>query len=54
MRDTRRLLFATIFALACGVLVAFGNPVDRIKADLRADAQGVVISLEYSVRALRG
>lgn len=49
MRDSpvRRLLTAVAFASLLGVLLAWANPVGRIKADLRADAQGFVMSLEY-------
>ncbi|MEI9851736.1 MAG: hypothetical protein WDN24_13820 [Sphingomonas sp.] len=51
MRDSdvrRRLTYAVLFALVAGTLLVFGNPADRIKADLRADARGFVLSLEYS------
>jgi hypothetical protein len=54
MRDSagRRLVFATLFALAAGVLVHFYNPVDHIRADLRADGTGVKLSLEIAARAV--
>ena len=54
MRESpmRRVLNATIFALALGGLVYFVNPADRLKADLRADAHGLVLSLEYSANLL--
>lgn len=53
-RGNGRLFFAALFALAAGALVAFANPVPRLRADMRADAQGFVLSLEYSVHMLRG
>lgn len=52
--DRRRLILATLFALAAGVFVYAADPGDRIKADLRADAKGFVISLEYSAKLLKG
>ncbi len=44
----RRLLFAAIFALLAGLLVAFVNPVDHVKADLRADTHGLKHSLSLA------
>jgi hypothetical protein len=54
MRDSagRRLVFATLFALAAGVLVHFYNPVDHVRADLRADSTGIKLSLEIAARAV--
>jgi hypothetical protein len=54
MRESsgRRLVFATLFALAAGALVHFYNPVDHVRADLRADTGGVKISLEIAAHAL--
>ncbi|MES2443726.1 MAG: hypothetical protein V4574_12920 [Pseudomonadota bacterium] len=50
--SARRLLSATLLALAAGLFVYLANPADRIKADLRADAKGLVLSLEYSSKLL--
>jgi len=54
MRESagRRLVFAFLFALAAGVLVHFYNPMDHIRADLRADAGGFKFSLEIAARAI--
>ena len=52
--DMRRLILATLFAIAAGVFVYAANPADRIKADLRADAKGFILSLEYSAKLLKG
>ena len=43
MRDsaTRRLGFATVLALAAGLFVYCYNPFDHVRADLRADTNGV-------------
>ena len=56
MRDgeARRLMFAMFFAAVAGILVAYAHPVDRLKADLRADATGLVLSLEYTAHAAEG
>ncbi len=56
MRESngRRLLFATGLAIAAGLFVALFKPADHIKADLRADAKGFVMSLEYSARLIQG
>ena len=48
----RRLISATLLALAAGLFVYTVNPAHRLKADLRADAQGFVLSLEYSAKLL--
>ena len=55
MRESaaRRLLFATLFAFVAGTLVYFYNPVDHLKADLRADASGFAVSLEVASHAFR-
>ena len=50
--DWKRLILATLIALAFGVFVYAANPANRIKADLRADAKGLVLSLEYSAHLL--
>lgn len=54
MRDSagRRLAFALLFALAAGTLVYFYNPVDHIRADLRADSGGVRLSFEIMANAV--
>lgn len=44
----RRLVFATLFALLAGLFVAFVNPVDHVKADLRADTHGLKHSLRVA------
>ena len=49
---TRRFFVALLFALACGALVAFWNPMDHVKADLRADTHGLRFSLEVAVHAI--
>lgn len=48
----RRLIFGVVFAVAAGVMVWLSNPVDRIKADVRADTNGFMLSLEYSSRLI--
>jgi hypothetical protein len=50
--EGRRLAWSVLFALLAGMAVAWANPVDRIKADLRADTKGFAISLEYAVKAV--
>ncbi|WP_167693183.1 hypothetical protein [Sphingomonas azotifigens] len=47
MRESpiKRLVYAAFFSLLAGVLVAAYNPVDHVKADLRADASGVPASM---------
>jgi hypothetical protein len=52
--EGRRLAWSMLFAVLAGVAVAWVNPADRIKADLRADADGLVISLEYAANAVEG
>jgi hypothetical protein len=54
MRESagRRLVFAALFAVIAGVLVHFYNPVDHVRADLRADGSGVKLSLEIAAHAL--
>ncbi|NIJ18359.1 hypothetical protein FHS95_000028 [Sphingomonas naasensis] len=54
MRESagRRLIFAILFALVAGVLVHFYNPVDHFRADLRADTNGVKLSLEIAAHAV--
>ncbi|MDT8757930.1 hypothetical protein MZO42_04405 [Sphingomonas psychrotolerans] len=54
MRESagRRLVFAILFALAAGVLVHFYNPMDHIRADLRADSGGFKLSLEIAANAI--
>jgi hypothetical protein len=50
----KRLISATLFALAAGLFVYVAQPQKRITADLRADAKGLVLSLEYSARMIEG
>lgn len=54
MRESagRRLVFAMFLALSAGVLVHFYNPMDHVRADLRADTGGVKISLEIAAHAV--
>nr|WP_315381476.1 hypothetical protein [uncultured Sphingomonas sp.] len=54
MRESpiKRLVYATFFSLLAGVLVAAYNPVDHVKADLRADTSGVRTSLHLAVHDL--
>jgi len=54
MRESagRRLVFAMLLALSAGVLVHFYNPMDHVRADLRADTGGVKISLEIAAHAV--
>lgn len=55
MRDSavkRRLAFALLFAALAGLIVAFWNPVDHVKADLRADTHGLKHSLKLAAHDL--
>lgn len=54
MRESaaRRLVFATLFALAAGLLVYLYNPMNHVRADLRADAHGVKVSFEVATQTL--
>ncbi|UZK66891.1 hypothetical protein [Sphingomonas sp. M1-B02] len=54
MRGTtaKRYGYAALFALLAGLLVAFGNPVDHVKADLRADGSDFAISLSVATHAI--
>ncbi len=54
MRESpiKRLVYAAFFSLLAGVLVAAYNPVDHVKADLRADTSGVRTSLHLAVHDL--
>ncbi len=54
MRESagKRVAFAALFALLAGAFVALWNPMDHVKADLRADTQGLRISLEIAAHAL--
>lgn len=56
MRETpgRRLFTALAVAILIGFCLAYVNPVSRIKADLRADARGFAISLEYIAHNVAG
>lgn len=49
-----RLAHGLFFALIAALLVAVANPADRIKADLRADAEGLVLSFEYTAHLVEG
>jgi len=51
--DVKRLISATLVALAIGLFVYAANPAGRIKAGLRADAKGLILSLEYSAHLLK-
>ena len=51
-RRGSRLLGAVLLALAAGAFVWLFQPADHVKADLRADAKGFVMSFEYSARAI--
>lgn len=48
----RRLAYALIFAILAGLAVAIWNPVDHVKADLRADTHGLRHSLHVAERDL--
>ena len=48
----KRYAYAAIFAILAGLLVALGNPMDHVKADLRADTEGVRFSLEVAAQAI--
>ena len=54
MRESagRRLIFATLFALVAGLMVHLYNPMDHMRADLRADAGGVKLSFEIAAHAI--
>lgn len=56
MRESpvRRLFTALAVAVLIGVCLAYVNPVSRIKADLRADAKGFALSLEYVAHNVAG
>lgn len=48
----RRLVQAIFFALLAGLVVAFWNPIDHFKADLRADGQGFKFSIQLAAHAI--
>lgn len=50
MRESagRRLAYAVLFAVLAGFVVAFWNPIDHLKADLRADGRGFKFSIELA------
>ncbi|WP_198162061.1 hypothetical protein [Sphingomonas sp. TDK1] len=54
MRESpvKRLVYAVFFSLLAGMLVAAYNPVEHVKADLRADTSGVQAGLHLAVRDL--
>lgn len=54
MRESagRRLAYATLFAIVAGLIVAFWNPIEHFKADLRADGQGFKFSIELATHLL--
>lgn len=55
MRDSaaRRYAFALIFAILAGVLIHYYNPIDHLRADLRADTQGLRLSFEVASDVLK-
>lgn len=50
----KRLISATLIACLAGLFVYVAQPQKRIKADLRSDAKGLILSLEYSARMIVG
>lgn len=48
----RRLLFAAVFAMVAGLIVAFANPVNHVESDLRADTHGLKHSLRLAAHDL--
>ncbi len=54
MRESagRRLAYAVFFAILAGLIVAFWNPIEHFKADLRADGQGFKFSIELASHLL--
>lgn len=48
----RRLLFAMVFAVVAGLIVAFANPVTHVESDLRADTHGLKHSLRLAAHDL--
>jgi hypothetical protein len=54
MRESagRRLLVAMLFALVAGAMVYFYNPMNHVRADLRADAGGIKLSFEVAADAI--
>jgi hypothetical protein len=54
MRESagKRLAYAALFAFLAGLMVAFWNPIEHFKADLRADGQGFKFSIELASRLL--
>jgi hypothetical protein len=48
----QRLFYAALFALLAGALAAWANPVDHVKADLRADTHGLKHSLSLAAHDL--
>ncbi|WP_169804434.1 MULTISPECIES: hypothetical protein [Sphingomonas] len=54
MRESpiKRVVYAAFFSLLAGVLVAAYNPVEHVKADLRADTSGVKAGLHLAVHDL--
>lgn len=51
MRESpiKRVAYAAFFSLLAGVLVAAYNPVEHVKADLRADSSGIRAGLHLAV-----
>ena len=49
----RRIVSALLLAVIAGAFVYFANPVKTLKADLRTDTEGFVLSLEYTARLIR-
>ena len=55
MRDSaaRRYALALFLAIGAAVLIHYYNPMDHLKADLRADAQGIRLSFEVATDVLK-
>ena len=50
----KRLISATLIAFLAGLFVYVAQPQKHIRADLRSDAKGLILSLEYSARLIAG
>ncbi len=51
--NAKRFASAAFFAMLAGVTVAFWNPMDSVKADLRSDSRGVTFGLHLAADAVR-